>query len=59
MTPITPEARAGVMRVWISILEERYPGTKWYPVSERDDEREDERDDDEDLDADRERDDRP
>jgi hypothetical protein len=56
---MTPEARAGVMRVWISILEERYPGTKWYPVSERDDEREDERDDDEDLDADRERDDRP
>lgn len=54
---IPREARDGVMRVWIRILEERHPGTTWTPVrSERDEECEHDRDDDQDLDADRERD---
>lgn len=35
---LPPEAREGLMRAWIAILEARHPGIKWVPV-EKEEER--------------------
>ena len=35
---IPAEARDGLMRAWLAILAERYPGTVWVPVERDDDE---------------------
>jgi hypothetical protein len=32
MRRLTPEAREGLMRAWISILSERHPGVTWIPA---------------------------
>lgn len=32
MNQLPREARDGIMRAWISILQEKHPGTTWVPV---------------------------
>lgn len=40
MSRIPPEARDGLMRVWLQILRERHPGTTWLPAANDDSDQE-------------------
>ena len=33
MTQIPREARDGLMRAWVALLQEKHPGVTWIPVS--------------------------